>query len=253
MTSSRPRAITVHLTSHYVRHKYQFVDKSSGVGVIDKTVALLDAVAGAPRTLAELVDLTGLPRPTAHRLALALERHHVLARDPEGRFIVGTRPVRWAAGVDELRAAASAVVINLRDAWGESAQVYRRVGDRRLCIAAAEPPAGLRDTVPVGSLLTLKAGSAAQVLCAWLAEPERTAALTDAAFTEDDLARVRHQGWAHSRGQREPGVASISMPVLGADGTVVAAVSVSGPLERLGAPSDAQRQLLADAAATLSA
>ncbi len=54
-----------------------------------------------------------------------------------------------------------------------SAQVYRRSGDRRLCIAAAEPAAGLRDTVPVGSLLTLRAGSAAQVLVAWLPAEER--------------------------------------------------------------------------------
>ena len=49
----------------------------------------------------------------------------------------------------------------------DSAQVYRRQGQGRLCIAAAEPAAGLRDNVPVGSILTMNAGSAAQVLTAW--------------------------------------------------------------------------------------
>ncbi|MCZ7631010.1 MAG: hypothetical protein M5U19_19065 [Microthrixaceae bacterium] len=41
-------------------------------------------------------------------------------------------------------------------------------------------------------------------------------------------------GWVESLEEREPGVASVSAPVLAADGTVMAAVSVSGPLERMG-------------------
>ena len=220
--------------------------------MVDKTVALLDAIAERPRSLADLVDATGLPRPTAHRLALALERHGVLARDAEGRFVVGTRATRWAAGVDDLRQRAEQVVLGLREATGESAQVYRRVGDQRLCVASAEPAAGLRDTVPVGSLLTLRAGSAAQVLVAWLPETERVRLLGDAAFTAEDLAAVRRRGWAHSLAQREPGVASISAPVRDEHGSVVAAVSISGPVERLATPSAVQRRLLLAAAEQLA-
>lgn len=235
-----------------MRHQYHYVDKSSGVGVIDKTVALLDALAGGPCTLAELVAATGLPRPTAHRLALALERHHVVDRDAQGRFIVGPRATRWAGGVDILRERAAEVVLVLRDATGGSAQVYRRVGTQRLCIAAAEPVAGLRDTVPVGALLTLQAGSAAQVLLAWLPLEERTPLLTGAAFTDAELAAVRRRGWAHSVAQREPGVASISAPVRAADGAVVAAVSLSGPQERLARPTAADRRRLLEAAQFIS-
>ncbi len=141
---------------------------------------------------------------------------------------------------------------DLRDATGVSAQVYRRSGDQRICLAAAEPASGLRDTVPVGSLLTLKAGSAAQVLVAWLPAAERTALMHDAAFDEADLARVRRRGWAHSLAQREPGVASLSAPVRGPDGDVVAAVSLSGPIDRLAHASKAQVAALLDAAARLS-
>jgi len=228
------------------------VDKSSGVGVVDKTVGLLDAIAASPRNLAELVEATGLPRPTAHRLALALERHAVLTRDGDGRFTIGVRAVQWAAGVDTFRSRAEEVVVRLRDATDVSAQVYRRSGDSRLCIAAAEPAAGLRDTVPVGSLLTLRAGSAAQILVAWLPPDERDAILRGAAFTADDLARVRRRGWAHSLAQREPGVASVSMPVRSPGGDVVAAVSISGPVERLAQPTAAHRRTLLAAAASLS-
>jgi DNA-binding IclR family transcriptional regulator len=54
-----------------------------------------------------------------------------------------------------------------------------------------------------------------------------------AAFTHRTLADVRRRGWAHSVAEREQGVASVSAPVRGAGGAVIAAVSVSGPLERL--------------------
>jgi DNA-binding IclR family transcriptional regulator len=235
-----------------VRQQYHFVDKSSGVGVVDKTVALLDAVAERPRSLADLVAATGLPRPTAHRLALALERQQVLDRDPEGRFTVGIRVARWSTAVDALGPRAEQVVLDLRDATGVSAQVYRRVGDQRLCIAAAEPEAGLRDTVPVGALLTLQAGSAAQVLVAWLPDDEQGVLLAGAAFTARDLAEVRRRGWSHSVAQREPGVASLSAPVRDGTGTVVAAVSISGPVDRLAAPTANQRKVLLAAARTLA-
>jgi DNA-binding IclR family transcriptional regulator len=44
---------------------------------------------------------------------------------------------------------------------------------------------------------------------------------------------VRRRGWAQSLGEREPGVASVSAPVRGPSGRVIAAVSISGPIERL--------------------
>ena len=228
------------------------MDESSGVGVIDKSVGVLDAVSQEPRSLAELVDATGLPRPTVHRLALALERLDVLDRDADGRFVIGARPVRWAAGVDAWGDRSQAAVLALRDATGVSAQVYRRAGDARLCIAAAEPAAGLRDSVPVGALLTLRAGSAAQVLVAWLPPAERDLILDGAAFTSSDLASVRRRGWAHSLAQREPGVASASVPVRAPDGAVTAAVSISGPVERLERPSRAHLAALHAAAASLA-
>jgi len=228
------------------------MDKSSGVGVVDKTVSVLSAVSGAPCSLAELVTTTGLPRPTAHRLAVALEHHGLLDRGDDGRFILGPTFARWSAGADPWLALAQQVVLRLRDDTGESAQVYRRAHGDRLCIASAEPASGLRDTVPVGTVLTMKAGSAAQVLAAWLPSSEGSALLRGAAYTAATLADVRRRGWAQSIGQREAGVASISAPVFGTDGAVIAAVSISGPIERLATPSVSQRRHLMAAAVSLA-
>jgi DNA-binding IclR family transcriptional regulator len=207
------------------------VKHPSGVGVLDKAVLVLDAVQAGASSLAAITERTGLSRATAHRLAVALEVHRLLGRDADGRWRVGPRPAELAGGAgDRMLERAGSVLARLRDATGESAQLYRRHGDRRLCVAVAERRSGLRDTVPVGSALPLTAGSAAQVLLAWTPDDP---VVSGAAFTTRTLAEVRRRGWAQSVAEREPGVASVSAAVRGAAGGVVAAVSVSGPLERL--------------------
>lgn len=202
---------------------------------MDKTVAILAAAAAGPAALSDLVQRTDIPRATAHRLAVALEVHGLLVRDSEGRFIPGPRLAELAAAAgDPLLDRASDVLAWLRDTSGESAQLYRRDGRDRVCVAAAERAAGLRTTVPLGARLPLTAGSGAQVLCAW-ESPEAIAHLLQTAeFTDRSLAEVRRRGWAQSVGQREAGVASVSAPVFGRGRQVVAAISISGPIERLG-------------------
>ncbi|MER6302556.1 IclR family transcriptional regulator [Kitasatospora sp. NPDC001539] len=211
------------------------MQNTSGVGVLDKVTSILGTLESGPTTLAGLVAATGMARPTAHRLAVALEHHRLVSRDLQGRFVLGPRltELSAAAGEDRLLAAAGSVLTHLRDVTGESAQLYRRQGEVRICVAAAERLSGLRDTVPVGVTLSMKAGSAAQVLLAW-EEPERLhRGLLGARFTATALAGVRRRGWAQSIGEREPGVASVAAPVRGPSNRVVAAVSVSGPIERL--------------------
>ncbi len=220
------------------------MNNSSGVGVLDKTISVLSALESGPASLAQLVKATGLARPTAHRIAVALETHRMLARDAQGRFVLGPRigELAAAAGEDRLLAIAQPILTQLRDATGESAQLYRPHADTRICVAAAERTSGLRDTVPVGAALPMTAGSAAQVLLAWEEGGRMHRGLRGAKFTATTLAQVRRRGWAaqvRRRGwaataaEREPGVASVSAPVRGPGGRVLAAVSVSGPIERL--------------------
>jgi DNA-binding IclR family transcriptional regulator len=209
--------------------------QSSGIGVLDKVVAVLRATATQPAGLAELCAATGLPRATAHRLAVGLETQGLLERDGTGRWRPGPLLAVLAAGApDPLLTAAAEVLPRLRDRTGESVQLYRPDGLSRICIAVAEPPSGLRDTVPLGARLPLGAGSGGKVLAAWADEATRRAVLHEAVFTDRTLVEVRRRGWAQSVAEREPGVASVSAPVRDATGAVVAAVSVSGPVERIG-------------------
>jgi DNA-binding IclR family transcriptional regulator len=178
----------------------------SGVGVLDKSVAVIDALAAGPLALGDLAPAAGLPRATAHRLAIALEIHGFVARDADGRFMLGPRLVG-----NDLVTAAAPVVADLRDRTGESAQLYIRRGDTRVCVLAAESAYSLRTIVSVGSVLPLARGSAGKIL------------------------RGHHlgPGWVASVEEREAGVASVSAAIR-RDGEVVAAVSVSGPVDRIG-------------------
>ena len=182
------------------------------MGVLDKAVTILDALEPGPLGLAELTEATGLSRATTHRLAVALEAHGLVARDMVGegsrrnsqtRFCLGARFTRRS-----LAEAAGPALERLRDETGESVQLYVPRGDERVCVVSLESPHGLRTIVPVGAVLPMDRGSAAKVL----RDPSRA--------------------WAESVEERERGVASVSAPVRRADGEVVAAVSVSGPVER---------------------
>jgi DNA-binding IclR family transcriptional regulator len=202
---------------------------------------LLQALRSGPLSLADLAEATALPRATVHRLASALEHHGLVDRDDLGRFRIGPFVATLAAAApdQDLAVIAAPVLAALRDRTGESTQLFVRRGDHRTCIAAADRASGLRDSVPVGAQLTMTAGSGARVLAAW-----GTDVPVAAAYTAADLAAVRKRGWADSLSEREAGVASVSAPVLRADGSLVAAISVSGPVERLAAP--ARKRLAAD-------
>ena len=218
----------------------------SGVGVLDRSMTLLELLGEGPRSLRSLAQASGLPRPTAHRLLVALEVHGLVGRGADGAFRLGPRltelALRAGHGLD-LGTLASGVLARLHDQTGESVQLYVRSGDRRLCVAARDAGAGLRDSVPVGALLPLDAGSGGKVLLAWSDDAERFPAAPAA-----ELAAVRRRGWASSVAEREPGVASVSAPVL-RDGALLGALCVSGPASRLGSSPDRRLAPLVVAAA----
>src|SRR5260370_3872019 len=206
-------------------------NRVSGVGVLDRSMALLELLGDGPRSLRSLAQASGLPRPTAHRLLVALESHGLAERGPDGVFRLGPRltelALRAGPGLG-LGTLASGVLERLHEQTGESVQLYLRSGDRPLCVAARDAGAGLRDSVPVGALLPLDAGSGGKVLLAWSDDAEGFPGVLAA-----EPAAARQRGWASSVAEREPGVASGSAPVL-RDGALLGALCVSGPATRLG-------------------
>jgi DNA-binding IclR family transcriptional regulator len=182
------------------------VIRSTGVGVLDRVVAVLDAVETRRMTASELARHLGLSVPTAHRLVGSMMTHGLLSRDDDGRLRLGPR-----FAVPYLEHVAESVLTDLQQQTGETAQIWVRRGDHRLCLASVDSPAELRASVPVGTLLPLNAGgSAARVLT----EP---------------VAR-----WVESISQRTPGLCSVSAGIRRPGGETVAAVCVAAPVVRVG-------------------
>ncbi|HIW96607.1 MAG TPA: IclR family transcriptional regulator [Candidatus Corynebacterium gallistercoris] len=211
------------------------VPATSGIQVLDRAVYILSVIASQPRNLTELCEATGLPRATAHRIAVALEKHRLIERTPTGQWATGPALIDMAPSTNSrIEEAAAMVLPELMQSTGESVQVYRLSGLERVCIANAEPPSGLRDTVPVGHRMTLAAGSAAKILVAFSSPALREQVLPTAAYTRHDLDEIRAAGISESIAERDPALGSASVPVFDASGQLTAALSISGPVDRMG-------------------
>ncbi len=203
-----------------------------------KAVAVLDGLAAhGSLNLAGLVGATGLPRATTYRLATALVSYGLVDKGPDGTYRLGSQLVELGRLAGQRRRslahAATPVLEKLRDATGESVQLFVAEGARRICVVSLESPHSLRTIVAIGASLPMDKGSAGRVLAG---DPQT-------------LAR----GWSESVEERELGVASVSAPV-SLDGAVVAAVSVSGPVERTSrAPAQRYASLVVAAAKEVSA
>ena len=189
------------------------MDTLSGIGVLDKAVHVLRVVAAGPVRLAELPARTGMSRATAHRLAQGLEVHGLLRRDAEGAYALGLGLIglgRSAAEAFPLALAARPALEALQESTAESTQLYVEDAGERLCVAAVDSAQELRTIVSVGTRLPLGVGSAGRILA----------------------GEVDGAGWVESVAERASGVASVSAPVH-SGGRIVAAVSVSGPIDRM--------------------
>lgn len=178
---------------------------------LERAAAILDAVGRSAISGSELSRRTGLSLSTAHRLALQMADYGFLRRTEDGTFRLGQRFVRSA-----LENAALPVLHELRDSTGETAQLWVRRGDERVCLLSVDSRHELRATLPPGSRLPLPAGSSGRLLAA----------------DDEVLAELASAGWIESVGSRTPGLGSISAPVQTGEG-IIAAVCLAMPLARV--------------------
>ncbi|MBX5490141.1 MAG: IclR family transcriptional regulator [Chloroflexi bacterium] len=223
------------------------------VPAVDRAVRLLDALrrTGRPQGISELARELALNKATVRDILLTLEHHGLVERDTAtARFRLGAGLNRFAAAVaragEPLSAVARPFLRRLVEQTGETAIVAVLDGARLLIVAQDEPAGALKISAPVGRRLPLLAGAPAKVLLA-AEEPTRLAALlgegalprftehsiVDLASYRTALEAVRRQGYALDDEEFLDGVRAVSAPVRGADGRVVAALTVVGFSTRL--------------------
>lgn len=223
---------------------------ASGIQVIDRAVALLDALARepGPASLKVLAAETGLHPSTAFRILAALSEHGLVGRDGANLYRLGPHLLRLAgrvsAGLD-LREAARPVMEWLRDQVGESVNLTVREGDQVVYVERVIPNRMMRVEQVIGSRaplhvtavgkLMLGEGGAAAVedyagRTGLPAYTPNTRADGRALMLDIDASLAR--GYALDDEEAELGVGCIGVLVRDAGGAAVAGLSVSAPMER---------------------
>jgi IclR family acetate operon transcriptional repressor len=242
--------------------------RPSGSQAIERAAQLLVLVLeqDRPTTLGELARLSDLPKSTASRLIAALERNALVQRDSaRGAIRPGPAVLRFAGrGVDDatLVDLAQPVLHALARESGETINlaVPATTGVNHLAQIDSRHMIGAASSW-VGRSAPFHAGANGKVfLASGTAELPRMPltrftphTITDRAHLDGALDTIRAVGYATAVDEIEVGLSAVAVPVRGASGACVAALSISGPSFRLDASRlDRLGALLIDQAAVLS-
>ncbi|MGW7353483.1 IclR family transcriptional regulator [Streptomyces sp. NPDC054784] len=238
---------------------------------VDRAVTVLDILARHGEAgVTEIAEDLGVHKSTAFRLVAALEQRDLVEQTADrGKYQLAYGIVRLAGAASaqlEITRESREVCQQLAEESGEGVNIA--VLDRNEAINVGQIRA-LRSVSAynwVGQRTALHATSSGKVLLAF-APPERGRELLagrlerftehticDAAALRADLELVRRRGWSNTREELELGLNAIACPVYGAEGEVVAALSISGPTYRLSADRFAElARVVGQAAAEVSA
>ena len=231
---------------------------AGGVQALDRALGLCAVIAEADGlTLSQIAERTELPASTAHRLLTTLAAHGFVETNEADRT--------WAIGVEAFRvgqafsrrmrpiAAARPVMRDLMEETGETANLGIFEGGDAVFVAQVESREPIRAFFRAGERRAAHASGIGKALLAtrsdeevgrWLAGRELEG-YTPKTITSPDLLRaeleaVRLRGYAVDDEERGLGMRCIAAAVFDENGEAVAALSISGPVQRL-APEEVRR------------
>ncbi|WP_438347643.1 IclR family transcriptional regulator [Paenibacillus sp. FA6] len=195
--------------------------------------------------LTEIAGQIGLHKSTVHRLLSTLEERGFVTRDKSTeKYRLGMKIWELSTHLSQSDDPATLLLPameKLRDRLGETVSLYLREGNERLRIQAVQSNQAIRRVAQVGARLPLFVGASSKVLVAFATAEEQAellntpewSSIVDRSSYMKQLLDIRECGYATSFEEREPGAAAISVPIFNRNGIVVAALSVSGPVNRL--------------------
>ncbi|MGC2726126.1 MAG: IclR family transcriptional regulator [Candidatus Acidiferrales bacterium] len=226
--------------------------KSAPVGVISKVLRVFEALGGAPEGLAlkDVALRTGINKSTAYRFLAHLEFEGYLFRDDKGSYLVGPKLVRLGSGISfqtSLRKISRPMLQDLWKVTGETVNLGTLDGQDVFYLDVIQSPHPFRMASPVGAWRPLYCTAMGKALAAHLPPEEKKHVLDSLKFERftphtitrlrrlrRDLESIRQRGYGLDDEEATLGARCISAPVLIEPGKVVAAISVAGPVTRIG-------------------
>jgi DNA-binding IclR family transcriptional regulator len=166
-----------------------------------------------PMGLTELAAKSRRYKSTVLRLLASLGHAGLVQRQAEGRYVLGPAIARLHASYLSTFSLEAVVMPALRllvERTTETAAFHVRQGDHRVCLYRVDSTQPVRLQIRVGDVMPLYAG-----------------------VSGDMYERIRHEQVAVMVGDRVADLAGVSAPVFDAAGTLVGAVTLTMPKERL--------------------
>ncbi|MCF3144173.1 IclR family transcriptional regulator [Streptomyces platensis] len=212
---------------------------------VDRALSILPLLAEGPADLGRVADRLGVHKSTALRLLRTLHEHGFVYRQSDQRYRLGARLFALAQQAVEnldVREIAHPHLVALNEKCGHTVHLAVHEENEVLYIDKVESRYPVRMYSRIGKPVAITVAAVAKLLLADLPEPERRAlaekldyprytsrSTHDATAFLAELATVREQGWATDLGGHEESINCVAAPVRGADGRLVAAMSVSAP------------------------
>ncbi|HEX6686713.1 MAG TPA: IclR family transcriptional regulator [Candidatus Limnocylindrales bacterium] len=217
--------------------------ESGGVRSVQRALDILSLLTEEKPSVSirEIVEATGLAKTTVIRLVQTLEQSGLLWATSSG-YHAGPGLWRWAHLAKrswELPPETQRAMRDLAAQYRETVNLYVLRDIYRVCVAQQESPQPLRHVVHVGDELPLWAGASSKVLLRDASEALLLRVARSSPYGDSHVKRLHEwvedagaHGFAHSHGEREEGLSAVAAPVTGRSGSVVAALSLSGPTVR---------------------
>jgi IclR family transcriptional regulator, acetate operon repressor len=225
------------------------VESEQQRSVSDRLLLILDAVAEQRGEvgLSQLAVLTGIAKPTVYRLASELVRHGMLRRGQYG-YGLGFHLFELGQQVPisrRLRDTALPLMSDLLEATHEIVQLAVLDGCEVVYLEKLTARQSIKAPSAVGSRLPAYSSGLGKAILAFSDEDKveavlagpmpkvTTATITVPARFRRELENIRQCGIAYDRGEGTPGIVCVAAPILNYNGGAVAAISITGPAQRL--------------------
>lgn len=224
----------------------------SAVQSIERALDLLECLARSSdwMGISELSHATGQPVGTIHRLLKTLTAREYVVRDSRTRRYALGPAFRRLAGTGlqtlDWTVVATPLLQELVEISGETANLAVLERDRAVYEAQAQPSRMVRMFTVLGNRVPLHCTGCGKVLLAYQPDSVITSiiaesglprytdtTITDSGQLQQELEKIRQQGYAIDNGEQEEGVCCLAAPVYASQGKVVAAISISGPSSRV--------------------
>ncbi len=221
------------------------------VQVLDRTIAVLQAVADADRDLAaaEIARQLRLHKSTVHRLLVVLEHYRLIKKGPEGTYRLGTRLIELgecAIARLKLSERAESFLREMSNQTGEGAHVTILSGTEMLSVAHVEGRWSLQSLTRTGQRTLIHCTAAGKAVLAFMPDEacddliakltltrHTPRTLTKANALRMNLISIRNAGFAIDDEEFEEGLRCVGAPVFDHRGHVIASISMAAPVFRL--------------------